>query len=520
MCIDNNSSVNDRLTIMMYYENWDDEFAKTTNPIIIDNPNPLRRVPNSADMERTQNGIFSPKFGVDIKENEDSSNVYRCDMGCTRSIAHEGMICEECGTEVRVSDGLISTRGWILLDGPYKILTPNAWKICKEFFGKHFLKIIDLDMGTSVNADGVFTIPAVTADNKFYGIGYWGLQNNFEKVVDYYYNLLYKKSNSYLGRIHRNMLKIFFRKGMLYASHVSVITPLLREALIISSNKEPKIKKDKKTGVYSRDEVKPTIKVEALNGIYAEIVANAHEYNKVVHTSQAFAYAVFLAMQNALIEIPNYIFKDGVLSGKEGYMNAAIHGGTMNFSGRAVITPMTTPSDADEIELPWRLFLTICKYELIRCIGIISQSDILESERLWTNAFELGSNQLIEDAIAMFRSESIDNNFYVLINRPPTLLVESILFMKVRYIHRDLNQKCMSVSHMILGKIDGDHDGDALIIHAPKTRNEIEVFKKLSPKNMVIDKITGLFDASVAPTGALGALLGQYNDPDSISHLE
>ena len=506
-------------TIMLDLESWDNIFQREQNPIIISNPNALTKV-SATEIERTREGIYDPRYGVDINENEDSSNVYRCDFGCTRSISHEGMICEECGTRVRASESLITTRGWIRIVGEHKLLTPTAWKMCKEYFGKHFAHITKLDMGSCVTEDGVFVSPEVTSKNKYYGIGYWELQKNFEEIVDYYYMFLYGKTMTYIQKINKNLLKLFYKQKKLYMSNISVITPLLREALIIPTNKVPTLKADKKTGTFIREQVKPTVKVEALNGVYAELVANSCEYNKNILEGPAFAYEVFVAMQDALIDIPNYIYKNGVLGGKEGYMNAAIHGGTMNFSGRAVITPLKTAGDADEIEIPWRLFLTISKYEIIRCITIIANVDVMQASDLWLKGYEYGTNDLMEKALVMLKSESVDNEFYVLLNRPPTLLVESIQLMRIRHIDRDLNEKTTRLSHMVLGKFSGDHDGDALTLFSPKTRNQIEVFKKLSPVNMTIDKISGYFDASVAPEGALGALLGQYNDPDSVEHLE
>jgi hypothetical protein len=509
-----------RKTVVIDHENWDHLFALEKNPIIIDNIKPLEKK-SKTEVVRTRGGILSPSFGVDIKENEDSSTVYKCECGELGTIANDGVICETCGKPVRLGDGLITTRGWIQVAGPNKILTPNAWAMCKDFFKRHFLKIIDLDMSTHVNIDGEFIPPEVTPANKYYGIGYWALHENFKEILEFYFNFIYCKKGSPREQdvTTYNLLRYFYDSGKLYASNISVITPLLREAVIIPSNREPSLKYDKKSKTYIIEDQKPTLKLEALNGVYAKLVANVNEYNKLLNEGPAFAYDVFASVQTTLTEIPAYIFKDGVVGGKEGYINSAIHGGMMNFTGRAVIVPMDRPHECDEVELPWRVFLRLMKYELVRAISLITGEDILGSQSIWEEAYETGSTDILEQAISKVKSESHDGELYCLINRPPTLLIGSILFMRITSINRSLDEKCMRVSHMVLGIMNGDHDGDSLIIMQPKTASQLEAFKKISPKRLIVDKVTGRFNSSYAPAGPLQALIGLYSDPDSVSHL-
>jgi len=77
------SNVIDRNVILPVLSNWDYEYELEHDPIIISNKDSIRKIKNNNssnryDIERTKDGIHSPRYGVDIKETEDSVSVYRC----------------------------------------------------------------------------------------------------------------------------------------------------------------------------------------------------------------------------------------------------------------------------------------------------------------------------------------------------------------------------------------------------------------------------------------------------------
>jgi len=346
-------------------------------------------------------------------------------------------------------------------------------------------------------------------------------------ILDFYYKKLYEKSVKVNDHVLYGILIDMYERGHLFTNHVQVITPLLREAVVIDSNKIPNLVKDKKTGLFVNDE-KPTLQIEELNGVYSRMVANSLEYNKSLKETpkSSFVYDVFKTMQDTLCEITPYTFKNGVVGGKEGVINSAIHGGQMNFSGRGVITPMDRPSDSDEVEMPWRMFLTLHKYELLRTLRIVEQKvnnyacSLFEAHKKWKQAFEYGSNDLIELAIERFRNDSHDKTFYALLQRPPSLNNGSIQLMRITTISRDLNQKSLRIPYQPQPMFSGDYDGDAYQVYIPKTPYSIDIFKKIGSKRLSIDRITGHFEVGQAPQAGLKVLVALYSDPDSVENYK
>ena len=240
---------------------------------------------------RTNDGLFSPLYGVDTFSDKTLDTAYRCECGGMIGGVNEGDICDDCGTEVKFCDSDLSITGYIPL-GDYYIINPSCYLDLETLIGGKELEKI-LCFNNKFDVDGKM-VRTVSKSSPYAGIGMMAFHEQFEEITEYYLN---KR-----GRVeHYENLKRF--KHAIFCKHVGAYSSLLR----------PLLKEDSRLGMLK------------VNKSYGIILANAN-----IIRSEPYDKSKRIIVEKSLFEIQNEfnkIFKlliSTELSQKNGHIRGKI----------------------------------------------------------------------------------------------------------------------------------------------------------------------------------------------------
>ena len=145
---------------------------------------------------RTENGIYSPKYGS-IWEDEDAfKEMYSCDCGKRQGVVYLGEKCPYCNSKVVYRDKNVHMTGYLHLDNYYTI-HPTMFKIIGSLIGIKKLKVI-LYPDWKTEGDGKPIKPVIDENskniNKYNNIGMIEFYKRFDEIIDFFYN---KKKNKF-----------------------------------------------------------------------------------------------------------------------------------------------------------------------------------------------------------------------------------------------------------------------------------------------------------------------------------
>lgn len=126
---------------------------------------------------------------------------------------------------------------------------------------------------------------------------------------------------------------------------------------------------------------KPTLIYDKVNNFFSLLI----EYNNIIKDSLSeknYDNVDFIkAMQEKLDTITLFIISN-VLSKKQGILRKEVLGMRINFSARAVITPLTGNFEIDDVSLPYRVAVEVYKYQIINLLSKIKGINYNQALRL------------------------------------------------------------------------------------------------------------------------------------------
>jgi DNA-directed RNA polymerase beta' subunit len=437
---------------------------------IISAPKPT----NKKDI-KNPDGIYSPKFGQKIGDQNPFADRYSCECGFLKGRINHSLTCPQCKTKCKYIDDRMDIFGWIVLKEPYHIIHPKFYETLNYIFGSSNFnterkrikgtKLENmLNYSPEVDVGGFISECQFKPDKEpFYGIGMMAFYERFDEILEYYHNLNPKKQD-YFDEIQKY-------RDIVFCHSIPVFTTHLRPADI-------------------RD---GSMYFEPSNAMYNMINKHVHminndkrKLNKDIVTKNHQLYKV----QMKYMELVNSILD--LLSGKKGQIRG-LFGSRFNFSERSVIRQDATLR-CDQIILPY-VGLVICLQQKIINI-LIRTYNISPSEAydIWKRAVAKKDERVCEilDAIINSYPEGLP----VIINRNPTINYGSILQMHCIGYNDTLT---MSVPLQVLKSLAADFDGDVLnilfIINNAFYQRAYVVF---NPRNaMYISKIDGKLNSDM-----------------------
>ena len=228
---------------------------------------------------------------------------------------------------------------------------------------------------------------------------------------------------------------------------------------------------------------KPTLIYDKINNYFSLLI----EYNNTIGeymTDKNYDNGDFIdAMQDKVDTIAQFIISN-MLSRKPGILRKEVLGMRVNFSARAVITPLVGNYEIDDVALPYRVAVEIYKYQIINLLTKIKGINYNEALRIHEMA-ELHFDKEVYSIMQSLLKNTV-GGLKVLINRNPTISIGSIMYLNVAKIKADYDDVTLSISNNVLSPFAGDYDGDVLNIIALFDNMAKESFKILSPRNLII----------------------------------
>lgn len=354
--------------------------------------------------------IFSPEYGIkDSHSLEIQQRLYSCQQGCTVGSQNLGKICPKCNTPIVKRKFPTSKLGYFKLPD-IKVSTLVLLEWLEKLLGKkNFNNLIG------------GTLPGVTDLYECYEymINTYSRKRTdpkYKKMMDF---LLVNKEYFFTEYIPVISYKIRYlskqdNMGVNNITTHPINTPLIGMSNIIQLLKEPSTK--------------------ASTSMRKKLYFDLHK------------------------EIFNYkeALKAYFCGDKKKTLRDAIYGTRMPYTSWAVLAPLTDYACVDSCTIP---------IESFRCTFVIEIKEKLKEmgypvsyiNKVCSVQYSLDDN---EKALMKLIFNSLKDR-YIYINRQPTLGKGSILILEIREIR---DEHVLRLHPNLLTWLNGDHDGDALVI--------------------------------------------------------
>ena len=318
-----------------------------TNPVSIDNKT----------AKKTVDGIFSSKYGAD--DVSSITELYSCECKALKGHFFEGMVCEECGTEVKYHNNNIETTGWISLND-YYLINPLFFNLIAKVIGTRHLNDM-LRYNKEIDKDGniVVNLDDVDETNPYCNIGIVEFREKFDEIMQYCHDNMMKPDKE---KIYQDIMA---NKDKIFSRHVPVYSLTLRPVMIYG-----------KSVVYTD-----------INRKYALLIANADSLNRNdtnIDIKEIKVLPCLYETQMIINEIHSMIIN--VISGKKGHIRNSMLGCRVNYSSRCVIVPLIGKYRTNELIIPYLCFLELYKFEIINLLSKMDKITIIEANNRWRNA--------------------------------------------------------------------------------------------------------------------------------------
>jgi DNA-directed RNA polymerase beta' subunit len=415
---------------------------------------------------KSEDSIFSSKFGRSLQDRDPYSNRYSCKYGCTQgafyAVPHDAnWVCPICGTEIKLVGDDFTYFGWIKLKDKYCVIHPMMYQSLAFLIGKDNLEIIiepEIELDTNGNPMSNYDKRLLkkrntrkykrksTLDTKYAGIGMLAFRDNFDEIINYFFHKKTAKREIYED-IMKNRDIIFIHSIPVYTTQLRIAKVENRRFTFESTNAD--------------------------FNILAKLAAMINKDHLSIYRNSKYQNKLLWDMQSKISSLTDEIIS--ILSGKKGVMRSTISGRTA-FSERSVIVP-NAMLKMDEITLPYFGLALLMEQVIINILQKSYNITYAQAYKLWYYA-TLQVDQRVLDII---------NNLIkigkvrVLINRNPTIFYQSIVYKRVVGCTLDY---VMGMDVYTLDGLTADFDGDTLnikMLYNEKFADECE--KVYSPRN-------------------------------------
>lgn len=446
------------MPVVMRLKNYDELYHRTTSDkVLLNDRNSLL----SEEKEALDNLIMRNYADDSL------SLVPSCGCGAVTGAYYVGDICEVCGTAVTssIDDGLaflvwlkqpegvapfVSPIVMSILMNRYKITKPNIsliryiltpGSVVLSRRSKNYSQLERLDMllsshgiskGYNSFVEHFFTIIQI-------------LEMHFMKVKK-------KEKEEFLAFLESNRSNIFsqylpFPNRVIFAIDSNELGSYIDKSLIDALN------------AYRR-----------VTGIDLHTRTSAIKQSYVAKTLMDLAVFYKNYMTESFFKKPGLIRK---------HVSCA----KSHFTGRAVITSITTPHQYDEVHLPWSLSCTLFREHILNRLRLRGFSykkavnHLIHHNKIWCPILAEIFEEIIESS-----GEGVD----LMVNRNPSLHRGSIQSLRLTRVKQDVDDNTMSLSYLIGKSFNMDFDGDMLNFTLVLTKRAREGLENFRPHHNVL----------------------------------
>lgn len=443
--------------------NWDAEFLhdmKNGEGFVISEP------PTLNIDDKTYKPLYGPRselYGTTAEDEDAFAERHRCKCGKIYGRMNDGEFCTRCNSYVENRGLNIKFTGYIYV-GEY-IINPFYYYKMAGIFGEAVLNEIvwekhEVDIDGNVHDVTDFEALDIKPKSPFFGIGIKSLRNRFDEVLDYFKGKKPKKAED-IERLKKEKINVFCK-------FIPVYSTALRPQSLTSD-----------TYYYT--------KIDTLvNTIYSlsELVKKSNDLQNANNLSR------IQSKVNKLWKI-----NIALMNGKEGIIRGLIEGGEINFSARNVVVPGINLRN-DEVVLSYHTALTLLKSRIEYYLKTMSG----ENKSLYQieNQIKQASIKFDSQIYAIMEYILKTEKSRIIINRNPTLSIESIVLLKIKAIKKDINDYTLTIPLSALIGMNCDFDGDVLNIKYLPLPEMVEIYKNFNPvKKYTISRDTGNINKNI-----------------------
>lgn len=416
-------------------------FAKVKKSDFNIKSNPKNMSKEKPKMQAVWNGVQSPFFGTDFKDDIEYAEKYSCTCGRYVGEMHKGTVCEYCGTKVEYIEADIKKTGWIINDH-FSTISPiyvaKLQTALGKVAGEYTLTRI---LQTEFRTEPIFSEKEAKeyAANPFMKKGMVWFEEHFDEVMDYYIKKKPDKKKL-LNELKTNKTHVFTKC-------IPVISAILRtEVPGEKGSKSYRLK---------------------INTTYKSLIKTSNAINKFGPVDQIDSEdmininRLLFQMYKEVSILFDEIFD--TLNGKKGFILGKVVAGRLNFSARNVIIQQQRLLRTDEVELNYSTFMELYRYELLNQYMKITNCTVMEAHDAWTAA-KINFDPLFYGIMEYMCNEHGDK-LWILINRNPSINIGSFMCVRIAHVKRDIRDKTMTMNSSILTIPNADYDGDMFNIY-------------------------------------------------------
>ena len=441
-------------------------------------PGDLKRLWMKKDSSPSRRSLTTADyFLLEFSGDMDTQEEYSCECGTYQGKFYEGKVCPKCGKPVTFVGMSIDKYGWIDLslnkyddDGNivqkgngFHVIEYIPYSQLEKIIGRDALRMIiqvrnTITVTGDIDTTELEEIRSASPKAKYYYYGIEDFYNNYQEILDYYYNLG--------GEKNPELYEYLKDRDEVFTDKIPVISIILRPAMRTADG----------------------LKLDDINIKYQGILKNV-EILKDPDVIKIIRDLTIEQIQAQYMQLSEEIMDN--IKSKEGLIRHQICGTRINFSARNIITPAKAGYKIDEIVVPYLTFLELYRFEIIHTIKELKNITYKEAELYWYKATTSLNEEVYKIMCEMIKTHEVG----VLLNRNPTIAVGSILYLRVAGIKHDYDDNTLSIHSCMLTGLAADYDGDVLNLVSIKDQETREVFKKtFSPVHFLIDPNTGDFN--------------------------
>ena len=441
-----------------------------------------------------EDGIFSQRIFGPI-------NDYQCKCGNLKSVLYRGEICPKCGVEVNTSRVRKKRGGRIELLLPivntvFKGLVASIFDLPVKNFSEYLsenpaVHLLETDKVTKLKIDGKYYYTVFDTDtSNTYDYGTKAMKSILKYIDIEHLKSFYKDLNT------KEILDYFIKSNIsldnLIHYNIYVIPPTYRDFYYLKGSYVVK---------------------SGINNYYISLIGrnrrliNMDNIIEDERSKNIMIWREFVFIQNIVdgLILGNYkmngIPVKGIkelMSGKTGLIRMNMLGKRVRFTGRSVIVAgPDCKTENNEGIVPYNIIYDVYKPLILNRLGnygIIKYEDKIKEYRNDTNL------------ISKIIYEEIDNKFYFVLNRQPTLHPGSIQGLKVR-VNKDKSVQAILLDPLITEPLNADFDGDTTQMIFPMT---VEAVNDVKEKLLVVKNINNFRNNTVQLTISQEAVLGLW----------
>ena len=426
-----------------------------------------------------------------------------CSCGELSDIYYEGSICHKCKTKVlsissKTSD--LPASVWVKFPEQlkYGVLHPTVYSVLSNWLkfkvknqNKSYLDII-LNPEEHVPIE----LEDIIQNEEHRGFNF--LFENFDKIIDHFCTFprpsIQKKEEDI-----RNFIDTY--KDRLFTNYI----PSLPNAL------HP---------VTSKKTINTTYYVDAESHKFlnaAQIISRLNFSKRKSFKLDYLNERIYKAYKSAT-EYSEWMVSRRLFD-KKGLIRKHICGTRFHFSFRSVIAPICGPHKFDELILPWAIGVTTLKLHIMNRLIYKYDYSLTDAIKIYSKA-EATYDPLVYDIITSiineYRTSSDGVSFIgipVLFNRNPTVRRGATQLLFVSDVKKDVEDKVINISVLILRSPNADFDGDAmnglLLVEKSAALNCLDIHPS---QTYLSSSEATLADNTILLPKQAGLLLSNYQD--------